>query len=71
MSLMIERRKYLNIPREEMYCPLCNNGEIEYEQHFLLQCDRFISKREIKENEINVIFEIQRNINFVEKKSVG
>lgn len=68
--LMIERGRHLNIPREERYCPVCKNGEIEDEQHFLLKCNRYTSKREILENKINVIFQIQRNITVDEKISL-
>ena len=68
--LMIERGRHLNIPREERYCPVCKNDEIEDEQLFLLKCNRFTSKREILENKINVIFQIQRNITIDEKRSL-
>ena len=68
--LMIERGRHLNIPREERYCPFCKNGEIEDEQHFLLKCNRFTSRREILENKINVTFQIQRNITVDEKISL-
>ena len=31
--------------REERICTLCNNGEVEDEEHFLLKCDRYNSLR--------------------------
>ena len=36
--LMIERGRHLNIPRDQRYCPICNNNEIESENRFFLKC---------------------------------
>ena len=34
----IEGGRYLNIPKHERICAACNSGEVEDEEHFLLNC---------------------------------
>ena len=46
-TLMIERGRHLNIPRNERYCSVCNSGQIENEKHFLLHCEKYSTKRDI------------------------
>ena len=58
------------LERKDTVLSTCKNGEIEDEQHFLFKCNRYTSKREILENKINVIFQIQRNITADEKISL-
>ena len=35
-KLAIEGGRYLNIPKHERICTACNSGEVEDEEHFLL-----------------------------------
>ena len=37
-KLAIEGGRYLNIPKHERICTACNSGEVEDEEHFLLNC---------------------------------
>ena len=53
--LMIERGRHLNMQRNNRYCPICNNGEIEDEKHFLLACSGYIPQRQIFINKISNI----------------
>ena len=38
LELELERGRYLNIPREERLCKICNLGEVENELHFIFKC---------------------------------
>ena len=40
-SLEIEKGRHKNIPRTERICKLCDKGEVESEQHFLLKCNKY------------------------------
>lgn len=37
-NLLIERGRYKNIDRNERFCTLCNDGSIETEFHFMMEC---------------------------------
>ena len=41
LGLEIERGRYLSIPRQERFCKMCANHEIEDEYHFLFLCDKY------------------------------
>ena len=41
-KLPIELGRHLNIPKEERYCNLCQQGEIDNEYHFLLECNALV-----------------------------
>ena len=45
-KLRIETGRYVNIPRDERLCSLCNCNRIEDKIHFLLECPSFSSIRE-------------------------
>ena len=38
-SLEIEKGRHKKIPRTERICKLCDKGQVETEEHFLLKCD--------------------------------
>ena len=40
-KLAIEGGRYLNIPKHERICAACNSGEVEDEEHFLLNCSLY------------------------------
>ena len=40
-KLMIEVGRYDNIPRERRFCPLCKSNQVENENNFLFQCNRY------------------------------
>ena len=44
-NLMIEKDRRLNIIKKDRNCPICNMGLIENEEHFLLHCKEYKSKR--------------------------
>ena len=46
-KLRIETGRYDKIPREERLCNLCNSNKIEDETHFLLDCPRYSSIRDM------------------------
>ena len=46
-ELRIETGRYDKIPREERLCNLCNSNKIEDETHFLLDCPRYSSIRDM------------------------
>ena len=52
-NLMIEKGRYLNIPKTDRNCPICNVGQIENEEHFLLHCKEYTSKRLVMLSKIN------------------
>ena len=40
-SLLIEKGRHLNIPRDKRLCKLCESNEIEDELHFMLKCSYY------------------------------
>ena len=58
-QLETEKGRHRRVPRELRLCKLCNNGHIETETHFLMECDYY---NDIKQRcEIN--FTIQNLFN--------
>ena len=45
--LRIETGRWSTIPKEERFCEICNNGEVEDETHFILSCPASRNLREI------------------------
>ena len=43
----IEGGRYLNIPKHERICTACNSGEVEDEEHFLLNCSLYKPLRQV------------------------
>ena len=43
-SLMIETGRHMNIPKEQRYCPFCED-QVENEVHFLFKCPTFLNVR--------------------------
>ena len=46
-NLEIEKGRYFQINRTERFCKICNDLEIEDENHFLWQCEKYRKEREI------------------------
>ena len=46
-KLAIEGGRYLNIPKHERICTACNSGEVEDEEHFLLNCSLYKPLRQV------------------------
>ena len=46
-NLEIEKGRYFQINRTEIFCKICNDLEIEDENHFLWQCEKYRKEREI------------------------
>jgi hypothetical protein len=46
-KLPVENGRWKNIARENRICPLCNNGEIGDEFHYLFKCQYFSNQRKI------------------------
>ena len=62
-SLEIEKGRHKKIPRIERICKLCDKGEVESEQHFLLNCDKYHTlKRQHKINEYTNVFQLMKNV---------
>jgi hypothetical protein len=40
-NLEIEKGRYFQINRTERFCKICNDLEIEDENHFLWQCEKY------------------------------
>jgi hypothetical protein len=41
LPIHIETGRFTRKPLEERTCNICNNGEVEDEEHFLLNCDKY------------------------------
>ena len=52
---MIEVGRYDNIPRERRFCPLCKSNQVENENNFLFQCNRYTLQWQNFLNRINEI----------------
>ena len=62
-SLEIEKGRHRNIPRIERICKLCDKGEVESEQHFLLNCDKYDTlKRQHEINECTNVLQLMKNV---------
>ena len=46
-KLAIEGGRYLNIFKNEGICTVCNTGEVEDEEHFLLSCSLYKPLRQV------------------------
>ena len=48
LNLRIETGRYVRprLPPEERFCLICNNGDVEDEIHFLLNCQRYEQARQ-------------------------
>ena len=46
-KLMIETGRYDKVPKEQRFCSVCTNREIETEEHFLLKCVIYKDERDI------------------------
>lgn len=68
-SLEIEKGRHKNIPRTERICKLCDKGEVESEQHFLLKCNKYDTlKNKYELNEYTSVHELMKN---VEQEKLG
>ena len=56
-NLAIETGRHHSIPVENRKCTSCDNGSIEDEEHFVLQCENYKGLRLNFENSINNIFQ--------------
>ena len=46
-KLAIEDGRYLNIPKHKLICTACYTGEVEDEEHFLLNCSLYKPLRQV------------------------
>ena len=46
-KLAIDGGRYLNISKHERFCTACNSGEVEDEEHFLLNCSLYKPLRQV------------------------
>ena len=44
-NLNIETGRYYNIDRHARICNMCNNNDIEDENHFILECSKYVEIR--------------------------
>ena len=44
-KLPVEKARYINLPREQRSCNLCNSDSIDDEFHFLLECPMLTDMR--------------------------
>ena len=56
--LEIEKGRHSNTPREERICIICQNGSIENEVHFLLDCRTYQPLRDLFKIDFDSIFDI-------------
>ena len=68
-SLEIEKGRHKNIPSTERICKLCDKGEIESEQHFLLKCDKYDTLK--NKYEIYEYTNVLELLNNVEQETFG
>ena len=46
-NLEIERGRHKDLPREERVCKICQNGSVEDELHFLIECETYDYLRDL------------------------
>ena len=64
-KLQIERGRYENVSREQRFCKLCNNGEVENEYHLALSCPKY---EELRNNANNILKNLFYHNNTMEGK---
>jgi hypothetical protein len=55
-NLEIEKGRYVQINRTERFCKICTDLEIEAENHFLWQCEKYRKEREILFKKVSLIY---------------
>jgi len=61
LPLRIETGRYVNETLDDQLCGFCNNGYIESETYFLLECDRFkLIREQIFVDILNALLFIQK-----------
>jgi hypothetical protein len=55
-NLEIEKGRYFQIDRTERFCKICNDLEIEDENHFLWQCKKYRKEREILFKKVSLYY---------------
>ena len=55
-KLEIEKGCYFQINRTERFCKICNDLEIEDENHFLWQCEKYRKEREILFKKVSLYY---------------
>jgi hypothetical protein len=55
-NLEIEKGRYVQINRTERFCKICTDLEIEDENHFLWQCEKYRKEREILFKKVSLIY---------------
>ena len=61
-TLSVERGRYLNIPKQSRICLCCNNGDVEDELHFLLNCSTY---KYLRDNIIKQLNNVLMNNKFI------
>jgi hypothetical protein len=62
-NLEIEKSRYFQINRTERFCNICNDLEIEDENHFLWQCEKYRKEREILFKKVSLYYKKFPNFN--------
>ena len=55
-NLEIEKGRYVQINRTERFCKICTDLEIEDENHFLWQCEKYRKEREILFKKVSLYY---------------
>ncbi len=58
-KLLIEYGRYQKIPREERICKHCDSGSVVNEFHFAFECQKYDNLRDISNNILKNIFQMQ------------
>ena len=63
-NLEIEKGRYFQINRTERFCKICNDLEIEDENHFLWQCEKYRKEREILFKKVSLYYKKFPNFHY-------
>lgn len=53
LLLRVETGRYSGLRPEQRTCQICDSGEVENECHFILDCDKYTTERQLLYNKID------------------